>query len=167
MRRILTISLATVTLVLAGAVAASAGGGGHADGACLAFSDGDTVTMRDSCFEGIAHTTPAGAAITVVNEGDLPHTLTAVDGSFDTGTVQPGASTTLTLDEAGRQLVYCTLHGTTDGSGMAGVIDVVAEPELEPAAAETSGTRDLPWAAALFVVAGAAYLAGRRTRVRP
>ena len=172
MRRILTIPLATVALVVAGAVAASAGGGGHAGGACLAFTEGDTITMRDSCFEGVAHTAAAGATITVVNQGDLPHTLTAVDGSFDTGTVRPGASRTIALDEPGRQRVYCTLHGTTDGAGMAGVIDVVAaepasEPAVEPAAAETSGSDVLPWLLSLLVVAGAAYLAGRRTRVRP
>lgn len=162
MPRILITLLAAAVLTLAVTATATAGGGGHT-GVCRAFAEGATLTMRDSCFEGIAHTVEAGTAITVVNDGELPHTATAVDGSFDTGTIRPGESTTLTLDAAGFQRIYCTLHGTTDGDGMAGVIDVVAaEPDLEPAAAGSIGTPGGGWLATTAIVAAAAYLAGRR-----
>lgn len=83
--------------------------------------------MLDSCFSGTAHFAPSGTTITVSNDGQLPHTLTAVDGSFDTGTVEAGSSAELTIDEPGVYQVFCSLHGTAEGDGMAGVL-VVGEP---------------------------------------
>lgn len=84
--------------------------------------------MLDSCFEGTAHFAPAGETITVVNDGALPHTFTAVDGSFDTGQLEAGESYEITVEEAGIIEVFCSLHGTADGAGMAGVL-VVGEAE--------------------------------------
>lgn len=56
------------------------------------------------------------------NEGALPHSLTGVDRSFDTGLIAAGSHAELTVDEPGVFRVFCSLHGTAGGEGMAGVL---------------------------------------------
>lgn len=120
MRRFL---LALVALLMIPGVALAGGAGVDTSG-CPGYSEGTTVTMLDSCFSGVAHFAPSDSTITVRNEGGLPHTLTAVDGSFDTGDVAPGGTAELTFEEAGIYRVFCALHGTAAGEGMAGVVVV-------------------------------------------
>ena len=48
-----------------------------------------------------------------------PHTVTADNGSFDSGTCQPGSSFTQTFSSAGTIAYHCTLH-----QGMVGTIQV-------------------------------------------
>jgi plastocyanin len=119
MRRLL---VSCVILMLMPGVAWA--GGGHGTSACTGFGEGTAVSMQDSCFTGTAHFAPSGTTINVTNDGGLPHTLTAVDGSFDTGQVAPGSSVELTIDEPGIYRVFCSLHGTAQGEGMAGVLIV-------------------------------------------
>lgn len=130
MRRLL---VATAMLMMIPGVAAAGGGGVDTTG-CAGFGEGATVVMQDSCFAGTAHFAPSGTTITVDNEGQLPHTLTAVDGSFDTGSVAAGSSGEIVVDEPGTYRVFCSLHGTAQGDGMAGVL-VVGEPDPEAVAA--------------------------------
>ncbi len=118
MRRML---LALFLVALIPGVASAGGGGGGS--LCPGFATGDTVSMLDSCSAGTAHFAPSGAPITVQNDGQLPHTITAVDGSFDSGQLQAGASYELNL-EPGVYKVFCTLHGSAEGNGMAGVLIV-------------------------------------------
>lgn len=110
---------------------AYAGGGEIDTSGCPGYSEGTTVSMQDSCFSGVAHFAPSDTTITVTNEGGLPHTLTAVDGSFDTGEVVSGGSAQLTFDEPGIYRIFCAFHGTPAGEGMAGVVVV---GEATPAA---------------------------------
>jgi plastocyanin len=73
----------------------------------------------------------AGSTLVVANIGGKPHTLTADDGSFDTGTITPGAeggrfagtSATLTLPKAGRFPFHCEVHP----AAMKGVLTVTGE----------------------------------------
>lgn len=120
---------------------ARGGGGGHA-GACDAFSEGEELAMKDSCFEGVAHFAEPGETVTVRNEGRMPHSITAVDGSFDSGLLEAGETYEVTMSEPGPVRVYCTLHGTTDGGGMAGVIIAgqswVAQPATSGSASPSS-----------------------------
>jgi hypothetical protein len=89
--------------------------------------------MLDSCFNGVAHFAPTGS-LTVSNDGQMPHTFTAVDGSFDSGQMEAGEIFELTIDETGIYQVYCSIHGSADGGGMAGVL-VVGAPEPLPVSA--------------------------------
>ncbi|HJU81534.1 MAG TPA: plastocyanin/azurin family copper-binding protein [Acidimicrobiia bacterium] len=120
--------LLTTILVLALVPAVAGAGGGGSMSLCPAFSSGTTVSVLDSCFNGIAHNAPVGETLTVRNDGEIPHTVTAIDGSFDTGQLAPGETATLSFDEAGIYKVYCTLHGSVDGSGMAGLL-IVGDPD--------------------------------------
>jgi plastocyanin len=103
-----------------------AGGGGH-DSACAGYAAGQTVEMYDSCFSGSAQFVGAETTVRIVNRGELPHSLTAADGSFGTGTLQPGQSASIDVGEAAVVRVFCELHGTRQGEGMAGLL-VVGEP---------------------------------------
>jgi plastocyanin len=60
----------------------------------------------------------AGATITVTNGDGTDHSLTADDGSFDTG-VFSGGTKTITLSKAGSFSYHCKIHNF-----MTGVIQV-------------------------------------------
>lgn len=115
--------------------AALAGGGGRSEaGVCPGFAEGSVVVMRDGCFTGVAHFVDSGS-LTVRNDGRVPHTYTAVDGSFDTGILNSGQSAEIAGIGSGVYRVYCTLHATPTGDGMAGVLVVGAPAGAEAALA--------------------------------
>lgn len=126
MRTTRIITLAAVTAAaMATAAPALAGGGGGGGGPCPAYAPEDVteIVLLDNCFGPVSATAPAGTTLTIRNDGAQPHTYTAVDGSFDTGVLQPGDATTIELPAtAGTLPVYCTLHADQDGNGMAGTI---------------------------------------------
>ena len=163
MRRTMLVMITTVTLVLAGTGWAMAGGGGHGASACRGFDDGDRLLMRDNCFEGVGHVATAGQTLTVTNVGNAPHSITAVDGSFDSGDIAPGESYELTLDETGAVPIYCTLHGTAEGDGMAGLVVVQAADlgDAEPAASPMASS-SWPWIGAVVVLVLIGAVLGRR-----
>lgn len=130
MRKLLTIAAMLVMIP----ATAYAGGGGGGTSKCAGFDSGITVSMLDDCFEGTAHFAPTDTPLTISNDGEFPHSFTAVDGSFDSGILQPGQTFEVTLEQAGVIQFFCTLHGTAEGQGMAGVL-VVGEAEPAPVSA--------------------------------
>lgn len=93
------------------------------------------VAARDDLFQPETLAVPAGSTITWANEGRNPHTVTADDGSFDSGNLDPGETFALTVDEPATIAYHCEYHGAPGGAGMAGAIDVAggsAEPEEAP-----------------------------------
>ncbi len=131
--RKLALVMTTTLFTLAMATPALAGGGGSL---CRGVGDGAEIVMRDNCFAATAHEASPGDVITIVNEGRIDHTYTAVDGSFDTGLVGPGGSVEITVGDAGLVRVFCSLHGTAAGDGMAGLL-VVGVPAAAAAVAVT------------------------------
>jgi len=93
-------------------------------------------------FEPPVVTVAAGATLLFANVGGKPHTLTADDGSFDTGVVTPGAeggrfagtNATFTIATPGRYNFHCEIHPTV----MKGTITVVGEARAGPAPAPAS-----------------------------
>ncbi len=139
MRRLLL----SVTLIMLIPLTASAGGGGGVISPCTGFETGALVVMQDSCFGGTAHFAPSDTVITVVNEGQLPHSFTAVDGSFDSGVLQAGEIFEFSVDEPGTYRVFCSLHGNAAGQGMAGALLVGdAIPPPVNAEVDTTAIRD-------------------------
>ncbi|MBI2239132.1 MAG: hypothetical protein HYU54_11505, partial [Actinobacteria bacterium] len=55
--------------------------------------------------------------------GANPHTVTADDGAFDSGTLQPGDTFSVTFDAPERVPYYCQIHGAP-GSAMWGAVIV-------------------------------------------
>ncbi len=117
-----------------------AGGGSQEAGVCPGFAEGPVVIMRDGCFTGVAHFTDAGS-LSIRNDGTAQHSYTAVGGSFDTGLLSPGQTAILTGIGPGIYQVYCTLHASPAGDGMAGVLVVGDSTGAEPAAEQSSTGR--------------------------
>jgi quinohemoprotein ethanol dehydrogenase len=59
--------------------------------------------------------TATGATVTWRNTSKKPHTLTARDGSWSTGTIEPGSSGTATITKAGTYEYICKEHPWTIG----------------------------------------------------
>jgi len=76
----------------------------------------------------------AGTMVTWRMTGSIPHTITASDGSFSSGNLEPGASYSFTFAKPGTYNYYCEYHGTKGGEGMAARIVVTAASLAEPAA---------------------------------
>src|SRR4029453_17195017 len=91
-------------------------------------------------------TVAAGTTLLVANVGGKPHTLTADNGAFDTGIVDPGAeggrfagkNASVTLNQAGTFKFHCEIHP----AAMKGTVTVTGEAAAGPAAA-SAGPREI------------------------
>jgi plastocyanin len=124
--RVLALLLLLAAFCLLPLSAAWAGGGGH--GTCSGIANGTTIELRDNCFDGTVQIMATGRSLTVVNEGAVAHTYTAMDGSFDTGNLDPGETARITAPRDGIFPVFCSLHSSKQGEGMAGALVVGREP---------------------------------------
>lgn len=96
-----------------------------------AQSQSASVEIGDNYFSPKSVTVKVGVTVTWTNRGERPHTVTADDGSFDSGGdasdyVLPGQTFSHTFTKTGRFPYYCRLHGGHGGAGQAGVITVTA-----------------------------------------
>ena len=53
--------------------------------------------------------------MTVTNDDGTAHTLTADDGRFDTGDLDGGKQTTITIDKPGKYAYHCDIHNYMTG----------------------------------------------------
>jgi plastocyanin len=72
----------------------------------------DTVTaaVEDFLFRPARLEVAAGTTIVWINNGQIAHTVSAEDGSFDSGSIEPGARGSLTFSRAGTFPFHCTPH---------------------------------------------------------
>lgn len=79
-------------------------------------ADGPTIQIEGFAFSTIDPVAP-GAEIAVANLDGAQHTLTADDGSFNTGGLDGGATLAITApDAAGTYTFICNIHPTMTGS---------------------------------------------------
>jgi plastocyanin len=57
-----------------------------------------------------------GGKVNWQNQDTAPHTATADDGSFDTGTIEKGKTGSETFKEAGTFTYFCEIHPTMHGT---------------------------------------------------
>ena len=77
----------------------------------IVVGEGDqAVEIAEFLYEPEATTVAAGTTLTWTNQDKAPHTATARDESFDTGTLKKGDSAEVTLDEPGTYDYYCRFH---------------------------------------------------------
>ena len=89
----------------------------------------------------------AGTTLLVANVGGKPHTLTADDGSFDTGLIEPGAqggrfagqNASVTLNQAGTFKFHCEVHP----AAMKGTVTVTGEAAGGAPAQASAGPREI------------------------
>ena len=75
------------------------------------------VSIRNFKFLPGTITVKAGSRIAISNRDSTAHTVTSDDGSsFDTGDVNPGSSTTITLNRTGRITYHCSIHPFMHGA---------------------------------------------------
>ena len=68
------------------------------------------VSIKNFAFNPPNTTVSAGTTVTWVNNDQAPHTATANDGAFDSGTLQPGQSYSFTFDKPGTYAYHCNIH---------------------------------------------------------
>ena len=61
-------------------------------------------------------TVQVGGKVTWQNEDTAPHTATADDGSFNTGTIERGKIESETFKQAGTFTYFCEIHPTMHGT---------------------------------------------------
>jgi plastocyanin len=81
------------------------------------------VSITDNEYSEASLSVDAGTTVTWVNEGTNTHTVTADDGSFDSGDLEPGDSFSYTFDDAGTFDYHCEYHGD---EGMTGSVEVAS-----------------------------------------
>lgn len=89
--------------------AATAGGSGAASG-------NTTIIIKNFKFSPTPLTVKVGATITVHNEDSTTHTVTATDGSFNTGNIPGGGTATFTVTKAGTFPYICNIHQYMHGT---------------------------------------------------
>jgi hypothetical protein len=72
--------------------------------------------MGDFFFSAATVTIAVGDTVTWHNSGQAPHTATANEGSFDTGTINSGGSGSHTFSSAGTFAYICTIHPNMKGT---------------------------------------------------
>jgi plastocyanin len=75
-----------------------------------------SVSIGDNFFEPADAAIEPGDTVTWTNNGTVPHTVTAENGLFDSGVLNPGESYTVDFDGQGIVPYYCTVHPEMRGS---------------------------------------------------
>lgn len=96
------------------------------------------ITIRDSVFMPAVVRIKPGTTVVWRDEGRNPHTVTAEDGSFDSGYLKRGQTFRYTFDKPGRYAYFCQPHGGRGGKGMSGIIlvgdEAAAGDDVKPSA---------------------------------
>ena len=117
------IAIAALVLALRGdgsdpaVVADGADGPGPAAAANVVPKGAEEVTITGFAYYPEPIRVKAGAPIAWTNiDGGVPHTVTARDGSWDSGTLEMGQIFSKTFDDPGTYVYICTLHPPTSAA---------------------------------------------------
>src|SRR5215217_6513413 len=113
-----------------------------------------TVSIQDFSFSPGQITVAPGTTVTWVNKGPSPHTTTADDGSWDSGTLQQGEDFSFTFDQPGTYTYHCSIHpdmtatvkvsGSGGGGGTTPSTSASMSASMSPmASASASAPQDL------------------------
>lgn len=92
------------------------------------------VNMIDNAYDPVDIEVQAGSSVTWTNIGELPHTITARDESFDSGFLMTGESWTRQFDQVEVYEYFCIIHPE-----MVGRVTVVAAAEPAEGGSSASG----------------------------
>jgi plastocyanin len=88
---------------------------GRAKGAAVAVT-GSAVEIRGMAFAPLRLATSSGATVAWTNRDQLAHTVTADDGSWDSGPIEPGATWRHTFVTPGTYAFHCSPHPYMTGA---------------------------------------------------
>jgi plastocyanin len=83
------------------------GGGGN--------NSSNNVSIANFAFSSADITVTKGTTVAWKNNDGVTHTVTADDGSFDSGSLTPGKSFSHTFDSTGTFTYHCNIHTTMTG----------------------------------------------------
>ena len=98
------------------------------------------VSIKNFAFNPPNTTVSAGTTVTWVNNDQVPHTATANDGAFDSGTLQPGQSYSFKFDKPGTYAYHCNIHPDMSATVTVSGASASASPS---ASASSSGSASL------------------------
>ena len=132
-----------------------------------------TVSIQDFSFSPGQITVAPGTTVTWVNKGPSPHTTTADDGSWDSGTLQQGEDFSFTFDQPGTYTYHCSIHpdmtatvkvsGSGGGGGATSSASASMSASMSPSASSSAsapqkltetGGISLPLVAAVALLGG-------------
>ena len=90
----------------------------------FAQSADSPVDMKNLAFAPKEIHIAPGQTVTWTNDDPLQHTVTADDGSFDSGLIDQGGTFTQEFDTPGTYQYFCQPHGGPGGTGMAATVIV-------------------------------------------
>jgi plastocyanin len=76
----------------------------------------EKVEIVDFAYDPDPVTVQVGGKVTWLNQDSAPHTATAEDGSFDTGTLEEGKLKSETFKQAGTYAYICEIHPDMHGT---------------------------------------------------
>lgn len=74
------------------------------------------VSISGFAYQPVTVTAAVGSRITFINHDATAHTATSNKPAFDTGTLKPGQSGTVTLKKPGTYTFYCQFHAFMHGT---------------------------------------------------
>ncbi|HEU4736017.1 MAG TPA: cupredoxin family copper-binding protein [Solirubrobacterales bacterium] len=80
----------------------------------------EKVEIADFAYDPDPVTVQVGGKVTWLNQDSAPHTATADDGSFDTGTLEEGKLGSESFKQAGTYGYFCEIH-----PDMRGTVEVI------------------------------------------
>jgi plastocyanin len=75
-----------------------------------------TVTISNFAFTPATLTVKVGTTVVWTNKDSTAHTVTADDGTFNSGNVAPGATYSYTFAKAGTVVYHCAIHTYMKGT---------------------------------------------------
>jgi plastocyanin len=76
----------------------------------------EKVEIVNFAYDPDPTTIQAGGKVIWINRDSAPHTATADDGSFDTGTIEEGKLKSESFKQPGTYAYYCTIHPSMQGT---------------------------------------------------
>jgi plastocyanin len=112
------------------------------------IQDVASVSIGDNFFDVADIVVEPGTTVYWSNDGQVPHTVTADDGSFDSGQLNPGDSYIVTFLGSGRLSYYCQLHPEMVGSvtvgGGSGGGEAAPDGEVAPSGEPAPSSQPAP-----------------------
>ncbi|MGZ4754693.1 MAG: cupredoxin domain-containing protein [Acidimicrobiia bacterium] len=84
--------------------------------ATVAKAGAHTIVIKNFAFHPQRLTVPKGTLVEVTNRDAATHTLSARNGSFDTGNLDGGKTATIALNRSGIFSYHCQIHGNMTGT---------------------------------------------------
>jgi plastocyanin len=109
----ITASLLLFAVLMTSSCSKSNGGGGGGYGTNptpTPTTTANTVSISGMKFAPASYTVKAGTTVTWVNNDGVPHTVTADDNSFDSGSIAVGEKFTYTFATTGTFPYHCNFH---------------------------------------------------------